>query len=256
MHLDVRELRHFYQNTALGRMAARTLQEQIRAFWQIQSGQTVVGFGYPLPLLQPYVGVARRVIAFMPGPQGVIAWPKASQNVSALIEETAWPLPTGFVDRLVVLHGLETSQHPCAVLEEAGRVLGPGGRALFIVPNRSGLWARHDRTPFGYGSPYSAGQLDGLLRRHGFVTERKSAALFAPPALSGFWLRSADFWERLGRKAPWLIAGVMLVEASKSTPAPQNGTRQHASKRALHALRGLARPAPQPAPVPRDQRPL
>ena len=48
-----------------------------------------------------------------------------------------WPLATGFVDRLILMHGLETSDNSAAVLEESYRVLGPGGRALFIVPNRA-----------------------------------------------------------------------------------------------------------------------
>ena len=43
-------------------------------------------------------------------------------NVSVLCEETLWPLATGFVDRLVMMHGLETSENPAAVLDEAHRV--------------------------------------------------------------------------------------------------------------------------------------
>jgi hypothetical protein len=75
-------------------------------------------------------------------------------------------------------------------------VLGPGGRALFIVPNRGGMWARRDKTPFGFGRPYTLGQLEAQLKRHDFVPERHSAALFAPPSEKRFWLKSADMLER------------------------------------------------------------
>ena len=155
MHLDVLDLRNFYYRTQLGRVAQRAIRDCVVALWPPAQGQTVAGFGFAVPLLRPYLASARRVIGLMPGPQGVMAWPAGMANVSVLCEETEWPLPTGMVDRLVLLHGLETSEQPSAVLEECYRVLGPGGRALFIVPNRSGLWARRDGTPFGFGHPYS-----------------------------------------------------------------------------------------------------
>jgi SAM-dependent methyltransferase len=99
-----------------------------------------------------------------------------------LCREGLWPLETGHADKLVCLHGLETSEHPAAVLQECSRVLGPGGRALFIVPNRGGMWARRDKTPFGFGRPYTLGQLEAQLKRHDFVPERHCAALFSPPS--------------------------------------------------------------------------
>ena len=62
----------------------------------------------------------------------------------------------------------------------------PGGRALFIVPNRGGLWARRDATPFGFGRPYTLSQLEAQLRAHDFLPERDVAALFQPPTSKRF----------------------------------------------------------------------
>lgn len=172
MHLDVQDLRSFYYRTNLGRAAQRVIRSQMLDWWPEAKGQTVVGFGFAAPLLRPYLGTARRVTALMPGPQGVMPWPAGEPNVSVLCEETLWPVETGQVDKLVLLHGLDMSERATALLEEAWRVLGPGGKALFIVPNRAGLWARRDRTPFGSGHPYSPGQLEAVLRRQGFFPER------------------------------------------------------------------------------------
>jgi SAM-dependent methyltransferase len=192
MHLDVLDLRNFYYRTQLGRVAQRAIREQVVKLWPPgMAGHTVAGFGFAVPLLRPYLADARRVIGLMPGPQGVMPWPAGMENVSVLCEEARWPVPTGLVDRLVLLHGLETSEHPASVLEECHRVLGPGGKALVIVPNRSGLWARGDGTPFGFGRPYSVSQLEAQLKRHGFTPERSQAALFAPPSQGRFWLRTA-----------------------------------------------------------------
>ena len=172
MHLDVLDLRNFYYRTQLGRVAQRAIREQVVALWPDVKGQTVAGYGFAVPLLRPYLEQARRVIGLMPGPQGVMPWPAGCDNVSVLCEETAWPIDTGMVDRLVLLHGLETSDSATALLDECWRVLGPGGRALFIVPNRSGLWSRSDKTPFGFGRPYSMSQLEAQLRKHNFAAER------------------------------------------------------------------------------------
>ncbi|MEN9409763.1 MAG: hypothetical protein RL216_1737 [Pseudomonadota bacterium] len=248
MHLDVLDLRNFYYRTQLGRVAQRAIRDRVVELWPVQHGQTVAGFGFAVPLLRPYLADSRRVIGLMPGPQGVMPWPAGMENVSVLCEETLWPVPTGMVDRLVMLHGLETSEQPSAVLEEAHRVLGPGGKAMFIVPNRSGLWSRRDITPFGFGRPYSMSQLETQLKRHGFTPERTSAALFAPPSQARFWLRTADFWEGFGRRfGPWLAGGVLMVEASKQVYAPTRGGLGAVVRRPLKVLEGVGKGVPEPA---------
>ncbi|MDZ4136231.1 MAG: methyltransferase domain-containing protein [Paracoccaceae bacterium] len=247
MHLDVLDLHNFYYRTKLGRVAQRAIRDQVVALWPNVKGQTIAGFGFAAPLLRPFLPEARRVIALMPAPQGVMPWPAGMENVSVLCEETQWPLATGMVDRLVLMHGLETSENPSAVLEEASRVLGPGGRALFVVPNRTGLWARRDGTPFGFGRPYSLRQLEVQLKRHAFTPERSMSALFAPPSERQFWLRSSAFWERNGRRlTPWLAGGVLMVEVSKQVYAPKQGGLGARVRRPLRVLEGVGQAAPVP----------
>jgi SAM-dependent methyltransferase len=170
-------------------------------------------------------------------------WPAGMANVSVLVEETLWPLETGVVDKLVALHGLDTSENPTAVLEECARVLGPGGRAVFVVPNRSGLWARRDRTPFGFGRPYSLGQLEAQVKTAGLVPERHAAALFAPPSENKFWLRTGDWIEGLGRRlSNSQGGGVILLEVSKQVPArPRTGLAERVG-RPLRVLEGVPEP--------------
>lgn len=250
MHLDVLDLRTFYYRTQLGRAAQRAIRDRMLGLWPVTPGQTVAGFGFAAPLLRPYLADARRVIALMPGQQGVMPWPIGGPNVSVLCEETLWPLEAERVDRLVVMHGLETSEHSEALLRECWRVLEPGGKALFIVPNRGGLWARRDGTPFGFGRPYSLSQLEAQLTRHDFRPERHTAALFQPPSGSRFWLKTGPLLERLGRHiSGTLTGGVLIVEAEKATgPVPRTGLPE-AVTRPLRILDGLKSPEPKPARV-------
>jgi len=249
MHLDVRDLRSFYLRTRLGRAARSSLCGSLTRLWPIEEvkGLTMLGFGFATPLLRPYLAEARRVIAVMPGQQGVIRWPSPGDNVAVLAEETLWPIETGAIDRLLVMHGLETSDNGGRLLDECWRVLGPGGRALFVVPNRGGLWARRDTSPFGYGRPYTLGQLEAQLSAHSFAPERHIGALFMPPSHADFWLRTARLWERLGHYLPSRIAGgAILVEATKQIYAPRRPGLQEAIKAPFEALGGLAKPPPEP----------
>ncbi len=247
MHLDVLDLRTFYYRTKLGRSAQRALQEALRGLWPETPQMTVVGFGFAAPMLRPFLSDAARVIALMPAQQGVMPWPVGGPNVAALVEETRWPLPAASVDRLIVAHGLETCERPEALLDEIWRVLAPRGHAIFIVPNRSGLWARRDVTPFGFGRPYSFGQLEAILSRHRLAPERHAAALYAPPSHRRFWLQTAPLWERLGRRFdPHLVAGILMMEATKHVFArPKSGARATIPG-PLDVLGDLSRPRPEP----------
>ncbi len=245
MHLDALELRNFYYRTGLGRVAQRSLRQSFLELWPEAQGQTVVGFGFPAPLLRPYLGTARRIVALMPGQQGVMSWPRGEANVSVLCEETQWPLPTGIADKLFLLHGLETTDYPSELLEECWRVLGAGGRAIFVVPNRSGMWSRTDSTPFGFGRPYSLRQLESQLKRHAFTPERYVTSLYTPPSPQRFWLRTSDFWEGTGRRLSSVFSGgVHIVEASKQVYAPTRPGLRQIVRRPLRVLEGATQPGP------------
>ncbi|MBE0412576.1 methyltransferase domain-containing protein [Yoonia sp.] len=247
MHLDVLDLQNFYYRSALGRAAQKVIRDELTGLWPEAKGQMVAGFGFAVPLLRPYLKDARRVVGLMPGPQGVMRWPPDGKNVSVLCEDTLWPIETGHVDKLVVMHGLETTDQPAALLDEVWRVLGPGGRAVFVVPNRAGLWSRSDKTPFGYGRPYSLGQLEAQLRKHRFLTECTMSTLFQPPSTRRIWRKSAGFLERMGHRMPLIAAGgVLIVEVSKQTVAPTRPGLGETVKRPLRVLEGIGRPQPKP----------
>lgn len=247
MHLDVNDLRNFYYRSVLGRATQKALRDQVMSHWDDVSGLNVAGFGFAVPLLRPFLAVARRVTGLMPAPQGVMHWPPELRNHSVLVEETQWPIATGHLDRLVVMHGLETSDRPAALMEECYRSLASTGRLLIIVPNRRGLWARRDGTPFGMGRPYSLGQIQTLLKSHGFVPGAHTAALFFPPMDTAFWMRASRPLEKIGRQiSNYHAGGALIVEAVKQYPAPTRPGLT-AAIRPLRVLDGVAQPGFRPA---------
>jgi hypothetical protein len=115
------------------------------------------------------------------------------------------------------------------MLKEVYRVLAGGGRLLCIVPNRRGIWARLDRTPFGHGHPYTPGQLSRLLRDEMFTPLQTHPALFIPPARSRMMLRAAPAWEQIGERWFPRFAGVAMIEAAKQVyvkPVPARAVKR------------------------------
>ena len=197
MSLDVVDLRNFYAQP-LGTVARRFVSRGIRARWADTRAQRIAGIGYATPYLGLFREEAERCLAFMPAAQGVVKWPSARPGLSALVDELELPLPDAAVDRVLLVHALEMAHDPGALLREVWRVLAAGGRLLAVVPNRRGLWARMDTTPFGHGRPYSRTQINFLLRETWFTPIGWSEALYVPPIARGWFLRSAMAWERAG----------------------------------------------------------
>ncbi|MBM3554770.1 MAG: class I SAM-dependent methyltransferase, partial [Alphaproteobacteria bacterium] len=150
-----------------------------------------------------------------PAAQGVMHWPAHAANLTALAEEWELPLPDAAFDRVLLIHAIETTEHLRPMLREAWRVLNSGGRLLAVTPNRRGLWARAERTPFAQGRPYSLGQLRKLLRDNLFSPVQWASALYPPPADWGFLLKAADAVEEYGSRWFSTFAGVVMIEATK-----------------------------------------
>ncbi|MGY3370281.1 SAM-dependent methyltransferase [Bradyrhizobium sp. GM2.4] len=171
MTIDVVDLREFYSRR-LGIVARQMINRGIRERWPRVDGQRVLGFGYPTPYLGLFREDAERCIAFMPSAQGVLKWPTGRPALASLVDEFSLPLPDAAVDRILLVHALEMSDDPAALLREAWRVLSPSGRVIAVIPNRRGVWTRTDSTPFGHGRPYSRSQITDLLRQTWFTPDR------------------------------------------------------------------------------------
>ena len=244
MYTDIVDLREFYES-GLGRTAQRMIRRRIRTIWPDVRDQIVLGVGYTTPYLRPFMGEADRVVAVMPASQGVSFWPAEGPGMVALGDEADLPFGDNTIDRVLLVHGLEGTEQLRPMMREIWRVLAGGGRVLAVVPNRRGLWARADWTPFGHGFPYSASQLKQVLRDTMFVPERTRHALFIPPLRSHFLQKTAPAWEEVGVRWFKAFAGVTMIEASKQIFAgvSRRAAQQPVKRRLIVPLPGGAAPA-------------
>jgi SAM-dependent methyltransferase len=237
---DVIDLRDFYA-TRLGQVVRRMLRRKIRELWPNVKGSHMLALGYPTPFLRYYREEAQRLVALMPAEQGALSWTRKTPNIVVLTEETQLPLADKSVDFALVVHALEFTSNPNAMMREVWRVLGEGGRLILVVPNRMGLWARIDKTPFGHGHPYSLFQLTQFLKENTFTLLQAEHALYIPPSQSRAFLSTANAWEKIGYKWFRNLSGVLVLEASKQIYA-NSRVEEETWKRKLQLTKKLALP--------------
>jgi SAM-dependent methyltransferase len=214
MRPDVVELQAFY-GSRQGQLLRRLVGRQIRLLWPDLTGRRVLGLGYTVPFMGSLAEEAERVCVVMPPGQGVAPWPPERPNQTVLAVDDELPVADRSIDRVLMVHALESAERSQRLLREVWRVLADGGEALIVVPNRRGLWCLSESTPFGHGQPFSSTQLKQALRGNLFTPRRTARAVFVPPSRSRLVLRTAMAWERIGLRWAKHFAGVLLMTAEK-----------------------------------------
>ena len=229
---DVITLRHFYA-TPFGEAMRALIDASLRHFWPLASSEMILSVGFATPYLEPQTVNDVTSVICMPAEQGAAYWPPQGDNRVFLSYESELPIAENSVNRLLLIHTIEHSEHLGGLIKEAYRVLVPGGRLLAVVPNRLGLWARSPRSPFGYGRPFSHTQLRELLAEHELTVVRSGSALFIPPTYLRLAWRFARRIEKIGKLLCPFVGGVLLVEAEKQLYA---GIKQPVVMRSPYAV--------------------
>ncbi len=248
MYCSVNQLKEFY-DSEIGGIVQSILIGHISGLWADVHGYRVMGCGYTLPYLQYFMDKSpERVFAMMSKEQGVAYWPKDKKNLVMTCEEDRFPIENASLDRVILVHYLESCNDLRSSIRDIWRVLKPNGRVLVIVPNRLGAWAHADWSPFGYGRPFTVSQLSLLLNDNLFSTENYESALFVPPIPdSPIIMRSANIIERFGSKILPFVAGVHIMEFSKKIYASidKKGSGSAVFSKTKVLLGAKSKPVPQ-----------
>ena len=86
---------------------------------------------------------------------------------------TELPFMDACFDAVVALDVFEHIDDDCKAMEEAFRVLKPGGVAVITVPAYQGLWSRHD-VALHHHRRYTLGLLTQRLEAAGFTVQHKT----------------------------------------------------------------------------------
>ena len=214
MRDEFRGVTDFYASRG-GRVAARLLRRRISTVWPDLSRLRVLGLGHAQPFLSLWERQATLCIAAEV--HGAAIHLLASP--SCIVREDRLPFPDLSFDRILLSHALETSLSAPKLLRAVWRVLRDDGRLLLVVPNRRGIWAHLENTPFGQGAPSTKRQVERLLADSLFRVEKAEGALWLPPADLRPLLRMGNLVERAGARMVPQLSGVLLIEAVKDVYA-------------------------------------
>jgi SAM-dependent methyltransferase len=214
MTFDAIRLQSWYGSDQ-GKTVVRLLNGVMERWVRHIPARQTCGLGFTQPYLDKLAPHLGRCVGASPAEMGVSLWPQGKNNRIAQVRPDALPFPDQHFNRVIVAHLLEGASSSRGILREVWRILEPGGRVLIVVPNRGGLWARRDFTPFGWGQPFSPGQIRNALHDSFFVPKQSCFALFQPPVKGNRWLGSAPSWEKAGNRWFAPLGGVILCEAEK-----------------------------------------
>lgn len=200
----------FYQ-TALGRIVESVLRQSLDDISVPRSDQSTDQHVWLSPI-QPFREKWR---------PGICTWGEKDHLSDAgargdfVYTDDSWPFKQEEIASVIMLHSFEFLTHPDAFVATLWQSLVSDGELVLFVPNRSGLWARGDRNPFGQGKPYSKRQIVSLLNKGGFVIDSVQPLLFCPPTQNKVFLKSFSFIENVGQKFLPAGGGIYKIVARK-----------------------------------------
>lgn len=202
--------------TRRGALTADLLADKALPLFPNPMGRRVLGLGFAAPILERWpqvenarwAGTARfdTQITRAPAVGSDGSW----RRRDCVTGSNALPFDDLSLDIVVMMHGLELASQT-ALLRATWKAMTDDGHLVLIVPNRSGIWAHRDSTPFGYGSPFSSSQLDTLLARGLFRTEYATGALWLPPPALRLSRSAARTMDRVAGLCGRIVAGRALA---------------------------------------------
>ncbi|MEL7232331.1 MAG: class I SAM-dependent methyltransferase [Pseudomonadota bacterium] len=225
MRQPASDLEAFYA-TRLGEVASARIGQRLSDLWGACKGLSVLGVGFPQPLLPLWQETARCAVGVVTEEKGVTTGPfkgpKGGKIAPAL--DHRLPFGDGVFDRVVLLHALEDAESPRATLREAWRVLSPEGRIVVATANRKSFWSLAESKAFGHGRPWTRRQLMALLNDGLFQVTASTTAVHMPPLNWPMITAASESWERVGELVTPGLGGVVLVEAVKHIYANPRGS--------------------------------
>lgn len=210
MNFDIIDLKEFYLSSEASNIFAVFQKILVKLRNSNKNNLSLfVGFG------APYADKNKYEFLLMPAHMGVLAWPNSQNNRALLAYEDEWPFLDSLFDEIIIVHGLEYAENSGKILEECYRCLRPEGRLIAVVPNRRSIWVRSDKTPLGFGQPYTLTQLSKILKKYDFIPADVERGLYSIPSKNFFLSILSKSFELIAPRILQKFSGLVGVVAIK-----------------------------------------
>jgi len=244
MSQEILNLLYFYRSV-IGKITHETLLKMIHRFWT-EPPKKIIGIGYTDPFLDYFHKHASDCLALTPSFTGAYARTGVESYPTALIQETDLPLKPESHSHILCIHMIEHCAYPDHFLQEAFKALKAEGEMIFVVPNRHGVWARNENTPFGSGQPYTKKQLYKLIQNAGFIITDYQPVLFTRPRALPVTRYYSHIIEKIGSLFFPRYSGLHIIRALKRVYVPPVQTSKEDLLNIMPVINGLL-PNKQPA---------
>ncbi len=219
MRVSIKDFAKFYQSD-LGKIVADLICEYTMTCWLDKpqkdlSNEDILGYGFSPPIFSRLKINAARKINYVLQCELSDDEICLAQNDWVIGQETRTPFQDGQFEKILCTNGLEESENPIRTLRELWRILSPEGSLILVVPNRRGLWARSDNSPFGQGRPFSRTQLLKLVSDSLFEVKIARRILYAPPIEHPIINKVCNHFEKIGATLWPTFGGLLFFELKK-----------------------------------------
>lgn len=219
--VDISDLKNFYRS-AYGKVVYSEISKLLKEFLTPDNASKRLFIGFGVPYVQQHDG-----LLLMPAHMGIYAWPNQLDNCAALTYENQWPFADQEFDEIILLHGLEYSHNSNELIDESFRCLKAEGKLIVITPNRRGVWAHNDKTPLGFGQPYSLTQLVNMLNKKSFMIVNVKRALYKLPFEKICGRLFSTLFEAVAKRSLQKFSGLVGVVAIKQVYSVVTVKKQH-----------------------------
>jgi len=232
------QLKSFYASP-VGSRVVSIVTTHLQRVWK--KNTPFLGVGYVIPFMQAMLSASascQKQVGLLPKntPQPDFIHPQ--QQWLHLPDSETFPVTSGEVDFIFLIHCLEQALYPQHMLREVWRTLKPEGRALIFLTRSTSAWTQEASSPFASKDIFNESEIKELVAQSHLTPLHTQHLLCLSPETLSNETYPITLLEQTCQKIPWGFQGALWALEVKKSPALSVPTASKNSLFSSFSLRG------------------